>query len=159
MVEREPLDRRATGSTESEQDDACGVGLQREPDEVVPEGLAIVDEVRIGVRFGRGVIDPRSGFVEPCLGAHEALLGFTHGAEHEFHPLAVLGSERAHESFCLCVDLVEKAATGLELVHLRCDFSGVAAGKKLAEKGRIAALRRDWDAFFIPEKSRGPHPG
>ena len=150
VSEGEAIELGASGVAHREEDDAGGVRLEGEACDVEPKRFAGDDLFVVRISLRRLVINGRFGAVHPGFGAQEVLLGLANGAEHEFHSLAVFGSEFFAEALRLAADLIEDAAPGLEAMRFGGDFIGAAVDEELLEDVAWAALAGHGHAFFIP---------
>ena len=125
-----------------EGDDACAVGLKRQPSHVqhelnLGEELGLVGDVVWLHGFGRGF-----GFLFPLAGDGQLLLHFAYGGEVLLEAALVSGPEPALETANVIAHHIEDAAALLETFQVSRYVVGVTLEEHFAEQGRRAVFSR-----------------
>ena len=137
-------------SVHHEGDDACAVGLKRQPSHVqhelnLREELGLVGDVVWFRGLGRGF-----GFLLPITGDGKPLLQFTHGGEVLVEAALVSGPEAALETANVIAHHIEDAAALLETFQVSCHVFGVTLEEHFAKQGRRAVFSRQQHAVACP---------
>ena len=140
-------------AVQHQRDRAGGVGLEREPRQVVHDLHLVHVLRRIGWIGRRGMVHDRLGFALPVARLLQPVLEVADAREILIETAAVARADIALQVLRLVGDGVEDAASGVEPVDLSLDLLGRALQEKLVEHVGRALFGRNGDAGAGPRKA------